>query len=65
MSESAIDPSAPPCWGTPSQFCAAYNISRATFWRLVAAGKVETVKLGARCTRVRLDRVPNGRREVA
>ena len=45
-------------WGTPSQFCQAFHVSKATFWRLVAAGKVETIKLGARCTRVRLDRLP-------
>lgn len=52
-------------WGTPAQFCAAFKISKATFWRLVAAGKVETIKLGARCTRVRLDRLPEAAREVA
>ena len=52
-------------WVTPSQFCAAFSISKATFWRLVAAGKVETIKLGARCTRVRLDRLPEAEREVA
>jgi hypothetical protein len=52
-------------WVTPSQFCEAFSISKATFWRLVAAGKVETIKLGARCTRVRLDRLPEAGREVA
>jgi len=52
-------------WGTPAQFCATFNISKATFWRLVAAGKVETLKLGARCTRARLDRLPETKRAGA
>lgn len=37
---------------TPDQYCAAANISRATFWREVRRGKVEVVKFGERCTRV-------------
>jgi hypothetical protein len=56
---------ASPAWVTPAEFCAEFRISKATFWRLVAAGKVETIKLGVRCTRVRLDRTPESGREGA
>lgn len=36
----------------PKFACSTLGISISTFWRLVAAGKIKTVKLSPRCTGV-------------
>lgn len=37
----------------PKTVCLELGISLATFWRLVKADKLQTIKLSARCTGVR------------